>query len=99
MKPLSSTIIPALPEYYTVYDSEDDLQIIDVGEPVIAWRIETFNKRNSTEQFSTCTAITIDGDMVSNCIGIRNPDMSITVFENAHYDSLSALQEARYPKK
>ena len=99
MKPVSSTIIPALPNHFTVYDSEDDLQIIEVGEPVIAWRIETFLRINSHDQFSTCTALTIDGDMASNCIGIRNPDMSITVFEESNYSSLFELQEKRYPKK
>lgn len=96
MKPESISVIPALPGYFTVYDMET---AIEVGEPVIAWRIETFETRDGNKKFSTCTALTVDGDMVGNCIGIQNPDKKITVFEQSTYGSLEELNQEKYPSK
>lgn len=98
MKPLSIEIVPAQPNFFTVYDF-DDVKKIEIGEPVIAWRIETYSKNASDEVFSVCIALTIDGDAVSNCIGVQNPDMTVTVFEESTYRSLVELQAHRYSKE
>lgn len=97
MKPLSFEIVSAQPGFLTVYDFAD-VKKVDIGEPVIAWRIETHSKGASDELFSVCIALTVDGDAVSNCIGVQNPDMTITVFEESAYRSLEELQAMRYPK-
>lgn len=96
IKPESVSVIPALSGYFTVYDLETT---IEVGEPVIAWRIETYEKQGGDELFSTCTALTVDGDMVSNCIGIQNPDKTITIFQESTYGSLKELNQEKYPSK
>lgn len=94
MKPESICIIPALPGYFTVYDLDT---VIEIGEPVIAWRIETYETQSGNKVFSICKALTVDGDMVSNCIGIQNPDKTITVFEQSTYASLEELNQEKYP--
>lgn len=96
MKPLSIQIVPAQPGFLTVIDF-DDVKKVELGEPVIAWRIETHSVANGDEVFSVCIAITVDGDAVSNCIGVQNPDNTVTVFEESTYVSLSQLQANRYP--
>lgn len=97
MKPLSIEIVPAQPGFFTVYNFDDEKKI-DLGEPVIAWRIETYLKDASDEAFSSCFALTADGDAASNCIGVQNPDMTVTVFEDSTYRSLKELRADRYPK-
>jgi hypothetical protein len=96
MKPLSIQVVSAQPGFLTVYDF-DDVKKVDIGEPVIAWRIETYSRDSSDEVFSVCIALTVDGDHVSNCIGVQNPDMTITVFDHSSYRSLAELQAHRYP--
>lgn len=96
MKPLLIQIIPAQPGYFTVIDLDE---IVELGDQVIAWRIETHEVKDSDCVFSTCTAITVDGDVVSNCIGVQNPDKTVTVFENQTYSSLDALQADKKRKK
>lgn len=94
MKPESISVIPALPGYFTVYDLET---VIEIGDPVIAWRVETYEAQGGNDVFSTCTALTVDGDMGSNCIGIQNPDKTITVFQHSTYASLEELNQEKYP--
>lgn len=96
MKPESISVVPALPGYFTVYDVDT---AIEIGEPVIAWRIETYETKGGNSLFSTCMSLTIDGDAASNCIGIQNPDKSITVFEHSTYSSLEELNKEKYPSK
>ncbi|MBK7953189.1 MAG: hypothetical protein IPK02_03940 [Candidatus Accumulibacter sp.] len=96
MKPLSIQIVPAQPGFVTVIDF-DDVKKVELGEPVIAWRIETHSVEKSDDVFSSCIAITVDGDAVSNCIGVQNPDNTVTVFEESTYASLAELQTNRYP--
>lgn len=96
MKPLSIQIVPAQPGFLTVIDFSETREV-ETGEPVIAWRIETHSVKDSDDVFSTCTPITIDGDAVSNCIGIQNPDMTVTVFQESTYHSLTELFRQRYP--
>ena len=97
MKPLSIEIVPAQLGFFTVYDFNDEKQI-GLGEPVIAWRIESYKKDASDEVFSSSFPLTADGDAASNCIGVQNPDMTVTVFEDSTHRSLKELQVARYPK-
>ena len=96
MKPLSIEIVPAQLGFFTVYDFENSKEI-DVGEPVIAWRVETYLGNASDEAFSSCVPLTADGDAASNCIGVQNPDMTVTVFEESTYRSLTELRQDRYP--
>ena len=97
MAALQIHLIPAQPAVFTVYDLDDEKRII-LGEPVIAWRIETASDQKG-DFYSSCIAITVDGDAASNCIGVQNQDMTVTVFEESSYKSLTELREHRYPKK
>lgn len=96
MKPQSIQIVPAQSGFFTVYDDKDSKKIL-FGEAVIAWRFETFLKNTSDDIFSSCTPLTVDGDAASNCIGIQNPDKTVTVFEGSTYFSLEELQRKYYP--
>ncbi len=98
MKVLQIQIIPAQPGYFTVIDL-DDVKDVELGEPIIGWRIETYDNDKYTGVYSVCIALTVDGDAVSNCIGVQNPDNTVTVFEESTYRSLAELQAHRYPKK
>ena len=95
MKPINIAIIPALPGHNLVIDF--GAEGVDVDDPVIAWRIETYEKKSGDEVFSACFALTVDGDAPSNCVGVQYPDGRVTVFEGSTYPSLAALQEAREP--
>jgi hypothetical protein len=95
--PLSIQIVPAQPGFLTVIDFNSEKGVA-LSEPVIAWRIETYNTNDKESVFSVCVAVTVDGDAVSNCIGVQNPDKTVTVFEDMTYASLEALQSSRYPK-
>ncbi len=98
MKPLSIQIVHAQPGFFTIYDF-NDVREVGIGEPIIAWRIETYANNTGDGLFSTCTPITADGDAGSNCIGVQNPDMTVYVFEDSNHRSLADLQANRYPKK
>ena len=98
MKPVSIVVVPALAGFFTVYDLDDSKEIV-VGEPVIAWRIETYEKKASDEVFSSCIPLTIDGGAISNCIGVQNPDMTVTVFDETTFRSLEELLQDKYPKE
>ncbi len=90
-------IVPAQPGFLTVFDFSETREVV-TGEPIIAWRIETRSVREREDVFSTCTPITVDGDADSNCIGVQNPDMTVTVFQESTYDSLAELCRSRYPE-
>jgi hypothetical protein len=96
MEAISIQIVPAQPGFFTVIDFDDSKEVA-IGEPIIAWRIETYSVAKSKDVFSTCIPITVDGDAVSNCIGVQNPDNTVTVFEDSTYRSLIELQAHRYP--
>lgn len=96
VKPISIEVVSALPEFFTVYDLDESKEIV-IGDPIIAWRIETYPGNENVGLYSITTALTIDGDAISNCIGVRNPDMTITIFEDATYSSLEKAQNSRYP--
>lgn len=98
MKAISFQIIPALPGFFTVIDFNEDRKL-EVGEPIIAWRVETYPVDKGNDIFSVCIALTVDGDPVENCIGIQNPDTTVTVFQESTYRSLADLQSTRYPDK
>ncbi len=97
MKPETIEIIAAQPGYFTVYGSVDEKDLA-VGEEVIAWRVETYKRGDSNDLFSACMPLTVDGEMISGCIGIQNPDKSVTVFEDSTYKTLSELKQQRYGK-
>ena len=98
MKPQSIQIVPAQLGFFVVYDDEELKEVV-IGDAVIAWRVETFFSDKGDDIFSSCSPLTIDGDVASNCIGVQNPDMTITVFQHSTYSSLAELQQERYPKK
>lgn len=95
--PLSIQIIPAQPGFFTVIDFDTEKEV-GLGDQVIAWRIETYSTHDNESVFSVCKPITVDGDAVSNCIGIQNPDKTVTVFEDSTYSSIDSLQIIRYRK-
>lgn len=97
MKALSIQIVPAQAGFLTVYDFADSKEV-DTGEPVIAWRVETYNVKDRDDVFSQCVPLTVDGDADSNCIGVQNPDLTVTVFEDSTYRSLAELRLQKYPK-
>ena len=94
MKPINIQVIPAQNGYFEIheFDGPDDLE---KGEPVIAWRIETFERGDDV--FSVVTPLTVDGE-TSNCIGVLNPDLTVTVFQETTYSSLDELKSSRKPK-
>jgi hypothetical protein len=94
--PISINVIPASPGFATLIDLEDEREVV-VGESVIAFRIETYREAMGESVYSVCVPLTVDGDAVSNCIGVQNPDKTVTVFESASYETLEALQVSRYP--
>ena len=95
MKPETIQIVQAQPGYFAIYEYKDEKEL-EVGESVIAWRIETFKKRDCEELFSVCVPLTVDGDAVMNCIGVMNPDKSVTIFEETTYSTLSDLKQQKY---
>jgi hypothetical protein len=97
MNKSSFTVIPAQPGYLAIYE-EDDKTVV-LGDPIIAWRIETTEKSNSDEYLSSCWPITVDGDIVDNCIGVQNPNMTITLFQDELFENIESLQKKRGAKK
>lgn len=98
MKAISVQIVPAQPGFFTVIDFNEE-RTVEIGEPIIAWRVETYPVEKSDNIFSVCIALTVEGDPVSNCIGVQNPNNTVTVFEESTYRSLADLQSIRYPEK
>ncbi len=90
-------IVPAQPGFFTVYEFEKNKEF-EVGEPVIAWRIKTVIRDYSSEAFSSCFPITADGDAADNCVGVQNPDMTVTIFDHTTYGSIKEAQEDKYSK-
>ena len=84
------TIIPAASNTLMVFDFEGTLEAID---EVIAWRIETKTVRDALQ--STVVAISVDGDAVSDVIGVQHADGSVTLFGDAKYPSLSEAETQR----
>lgn len=98
MKAISVQVVPAQPGFFAVIDFNEERKV-EIGEPIIAWRVETYPVEKSDDIFSVCIGLTVDGDPVSNCIGVQNPDTTVTVFEESTYRSLADLQSTRYPGK
>jgi len=93
MKKPSFTVIPADPGYLAIYENDD--KTVETGDPIIAWRIETNEQTNSDELNSSCWPITVDGDIVDNCIGVQNPDMTISLFQDSFHKNIEALIKKR----
>lgn len=98
MKALSIQIVPAQPGFFTVIADDDERDVV-IDLPVIAWRIETYEKIKSDDVFSVCNALTVDGELVSNCIGLQNPDMTISIFQDSIFRSLAELKAHKYPEE
>lgn len=96
MKPRSISIVPAFQGFFTVVEFFDTKEIV-IDKPIIAWRIETREMSGEyPEFFSQCMPLTVHGDIASDCIGIKNPDNTITIFiDESTYSSLQELQESR----
>ncbi|GEC97055.1 hypothetical protein ZRA01_31280 [Zoogloea ramigera] len=95
----SYQIIPAQPGFSLVYDLGPEERTVELGEPVIAWRVETSATKDDPCDFSSvCIPITVDGDMDPSCAGVQNPDKTVTVFFSGTYSSIAELQAERYPK-
>ena len=92
MKPSSVAIIPANPGFRVVYQYSD---AYEVGDPVIAWRIET--TQIDDEWHSTCTPLTVDSE-ADNLAGVQNPDQSITIQEVATYANLDEANRDKFGK-
>jgi hypothetical protein len=52
-------VLFALPGYFTVDDLDDS---IELGEPVIAWRVETYKKDGAHDFFSACIPLIVYQD-------------------------------------
>lgn len=96
MEPKNISIIPAKNNYFAVYDMEDKVEVTD---QIIAWRIETYFEPKDSTCSSSSFPLTVDGEVLSNCIGVQNPDKTITVFDDSIYQTLEELNKARYPSK
>ena len=92
---VDTCVVPAHLGFYTVYDLDDPKEIV-LGEPVIAWRI--LNATDLDPEDFCPLPITIDGG-APDCIGVQNPDMTVTVFDRPTYSSLTELQQHRYPEE
>lgn len=91
---VKSEIIQAQPGYFTVYNYENKYE---VGEPIIAWRVEVVEDSHY-QQFSDCNALTVNGDVDNQCVGVINPNFTITLFDGSHFSSLKELQQEKCPK-
>lgn len=89
-------VVPAQPGFFEVYDLPEDREVI-LGDPVLAWRVETFVDETGQFVSSGVCPLTADGEMGANCIGVQNPDGSVTEFESGRHRSMKWLQSARYP--
>lgn len=92
MNPSSIAVIPAHAGYRAVYDMGD---FYEVGDPVIAWRIESAEIRGQWN--SNCFPLTVDGE-AANCVGVQNPDLTITVFEDSTYKTIDELNREKFAK-
>lgn len=95
MQPPSVDIVQAQSGFFTIIDFPEDREV-EVAEPVVAWRIETYAP-DEDRFHSECVPLTVDGEPAANCIGVQNPDMTVTVFEDSSYQSVEELQKQRYP--
>jgi hypothetical protein len=98
MKEKSIHVVPANPRFYTVYRSDNGKEAW-IGEPIIAWRIESNINESNNETMSTCYPLTSDGDPASNCIGVQNPDKSVNIFEEKRYKSLEEFLDELDPSR
>lgn len=88
-KPVAINIIPAQQGTFDVY--EDDHRLF-IGDPIIAWRIETYKAKNNDDLFSSNIPLTMGGDVASNSIGIQNPDKTITIYNLGTFTSLNEAE-------
>lgn len=98
-KPVNVTVVPAQSGFLCVYDMDNNgSHTIEVSDPIIAWRVETYESK-SNELFSSCIPLTVEGDVVDNCVGIQNPQGAITTFGGEYFDSLESFRFRHKSKK
>lgn len=86
--PFSVQVIPARPDFFLI-NGDDEKPELYIGDAVIGWRISTYLQRDGSTPFSNCDPITINGDAPDNCIGVLNPDRTVTMFNGKTYLSLN----------
>jgi hypothetical protein len=89
-------IVPAQPGFLTIYDFPETREVM-LLDPVVAWRIETHPGGRGDELITACYPITVEGDLGDNCIGVQNPNNTVTTFQSSFSQSLAELQAERYP--
>lgn len=90
MKQNNLHIIPAHPGLLTVYK---DGSSVFTGAEIIAWCIDLMGINEQTDDvIASCLPITCDGGAGSNCIGVKNRDGTINVFNDREYRSIEDLQ-------
>ena len=95
----SIDIIPAHPGTITIYEINKGKEV-ELGEPVVAWKIITSNSdKHGFHTSSSCEPLNAWGDVDEGCIGVQNPDMTITVFNGFTYTSFAELQKIKYKKE
>jgi len=72
-------IVPAVPGHATVYKGQDDEMWLE--DDIVAWCYEV----TSNDDIVPRAPLTINGPVRSNCIGVRKPDGSVTIFEEKTY--------------
>lgn len=92
MNPSSVAVIPANPGFRVVYDTGNSYE---VGDPVIAWRIESTQIHSLWH--SICNPITVDSE-ADNCVGVQNPDQSITIQEVSTYVNIEEANREKFGK-
>jgi len=88
-KPVAIHVIQAQPGTFDIY--EDDHRLF-IGDPIIAWRIETYKAISNDDLFSSNIPLTIGGDVASNSIGIQNPDKTIMIYNMGTFTSLEEAE-------
>lgn len=95
LKLKKSSVIPALPGYFTIFRIDEDKKFI-VGDPIIAWRIDIYYDDDDETFYCNTTPIDPNGgslETVSNCVAIQYPNGNICFQETADYDSIEKLNK------
>lgn len=92
-KLINITVIPAEPGTHTVYDMDGRFE---TGEPVIAWRIESYGYGDD-DRYSVVYPITGEGDCqdTSNMIAVQYPNGMVQELGSTLYDDIHALIKSK----
>lgn len=100
----SIQIIKAEPGYKTIYRFEDIgvPDAFELGEDVLAWKFEVHFSQKKDDIYVLCVPLCIEGDVATNCIGVKNPDGTVSLFGETLLKSFEEIEEyykKYYPKK